>query len=203
MKKLLALCFLAVTAAGSSASTVTLLCPTSGGGGVSGTSTSVCNIGSLVDFSSLDSIVFTFKLDADFGLGSGSVGEAFDVSPVGNGDAFGGTFDHPTNQLVTDAARGIVGTFTILNPTLAEVDAALSGLVIRDTWSSGSGSFFNAAFDYQIDVNYTPDPSTGTTPAPEPGTFALLGTGLVGLGLLARRSPMNLPFTSRSGQVLG
>lgn len=193
MKKLLALCFLVVAAAASSsASTITVGCSTSGGGGVSGTSDSVCNIAAPpVDFSSLDSIVFTFKFDADFGLGSGSVLESFDVLPMGPGDAFGAQFDHPTGQIVTDTARGIVGTFTILNPTIHEVDAALgdmalSGILIQDTWSSGSGSFFNAAFDYQIDVNYTPDPSTGTTP--EPGTFTLLGTGLIGIaaGVLRR-----------------
>lgn len=192
MKKFLILCFLAAAAAASSsASTVTLLCPTSGGNGVSGTSESTCNTGGPIDFSSLDSIVLTFKFDADFGLGAGSVLESFDVLPTGGADAFGGLLDHPTGQIVTDSARGIVGTFTLLSPTLSQVDAALAGLTIQDTWNSGTGSFFNAAFDYQIDLNYTPGDNTGggggTMPAPEPGTFGLLGAGLLGLGIVARR----------------
>jgi PEP-CTERM motif len=193
MKKVLAFSFLVLAAAASSpADTVTVLCPTSGGNGLSGISTTTCNSAAPITFSALDSIVLTFKFDADFGLGSGSVLEAFDVLPVGPGDAFGGLFDHPTNQIVTDTVRGIVGTFTILNPTIAQVDAALSGLVIQDKWSSGSGSFNDAAFDYQVDVNYMPGTNTGdgdgtgTTPAPEPGTFVLFGAGLLGLLAFAK-----------------
>jgi PEP-CTERM motif len=188
MKKLLALCFLAAAvAASSSADTITVMCPISGGSGTASTATATCNSASPpIGFTSLDSVVLTFKFDANFGLGSGSVLEAFDVVPTGGGDAFGGILDHPTNQLVTDVARGIVGTFTILNPTLAEVNAALGGLAIQDSWSGGSGSFNNTAFDYEIDVNYTPG---DTSPTPEPGTFGLVGVGMLGLGLLARRRP--------------
>jgi hypothetical protein len=115
--------------------------------------------------------------------------ESFDVLPVINGDAFGGLLDHPTGQIVTDTARGIVGTFTILNPTISEVNAALGGLQIADTWSSGSGSFFNAAFDYQIDVNYTPGPTV-----PEPRTLGLLSGAMLGMAFLARRK-LNLRST--------
>ncbi len=185
MKKFLTLSFLAVGAATlASATTITVLCPTSGGSGVSGTSTSTCNTATDPSgFSSLDSIVLTFKFDANFGLSAGSVMEKFDVNPPGSSDAFGGAFDHPTNQVVTDTARGIVGTFTILNPTFTEVQAALAGVTIGDTWSAGTGSFNNSAFDYQIDVNY----STASTGTPEPATLGLMGGALIGLGFLARR----------------
>jgi hypothetical protein len=185
MKKFLTLSFLAVGAATlASATTITVLCPVSGGSGAAGTSTSTCNIAAPPSgFSSLDSIILTFKFDANFGLGPGTVMERFDVNPAGPGDAFGGLFDHPANQVVTDTARGIVGTFTILNPTITEVNAALAGLTIGDTWSAGSGSFNNSAFDYQIDVNY----STASTGTPEPATVGLMGGALIGLGFLTRR----------------
>lgn len=188
MKMFLALSFLAVWAAAlASADTITILCPITGGNGSSGTSTAACNTASSPSgFLSLDSIVLTFKFDADFGLGSGSVMESFDVLPAINADAFGGAFDHPTGQLVTDTARGIVGTFTILNPTIHEVNAALGGLLIADSWSSGTGSFFNAAFDYQIDVNYTPD-SSGPT-VPEPKAVGLMCGAMIGMSFVARRN---------------
>jgi hypothetical protein len=131
----------------------------------------------------LDSIILTFKFDANFGLGPGSVLEHYNVLPLG-ADAFGGAFNHPMDQIVTDTARGIVGMFTIMNPTITEVDAALAGLTLQDTWSAGSGSFNNAAFDYMISVNYSTGVSTG---APEPTTLGLMGGALVALGLLARR----------------
>jgi hypothetical protein len=107
MKNFLALSFLAVGASAlASATTITVLCPISGGSGASGTSTSTCNTATdPTGFSSLDSIVFTFKFDANFGIGPGSVMEMFDVNPPGSGDAFGGAFDHPTNQVVTDTDR--------------------------------------------------------------------------------------------------
>ncbi len=187
MKKLLTFALLTVGAAALlSADTITVLCPTTGGSGVSGTSTATCNAApSPSGFSSLDSIVFTFKFDADFGLGAGSVLESFDVLPPGTGDAFGAEFDHPAGQVVTDLARGIVGTFTIVGPTISEVNAALGGLQIADTWNSGTGSFFNAAFDYQIDVHYTPG-GTGP-PVPEPRTLSLMGGAMLGMGFLAGR----------------
>lgn len=167
-----------------SATTISIACPTSGGSGASGTSTTTCNSAAdPVGFSSLDSIVLTFKFDANFGIGSGSVNESFDVNPSGSGDAFGGAFDHTALQAVTDTARGIQGTLTILNPTIAEVDAALAGVSIGDSWSSGTGSFNNSAFDYGIAVNY----STATAETPEPATFGLMGGALIGLGFLARR----------------
>ena len=82
----------------------------------------------------------------------------------------------------TNLSRSLFGTFTILNPTISEVNAALAGLQITDSWSSGVGSFNNSAFDYQIDVNYT---STGTT-VPEPGTLGMVGGALIGLGATRR-----------------
>lgn len=77
-----------------------------------------------------------------------------------------------------------MGTFTILNPTLAEVNAALGGVSIQDNWDSGAGSFNNTAFSYMIDVNFTGG-SVGNS-APEPATLGLMGSALLGLGVLAR-----------------
>jgi len=185
MKKFLTLSFLAVGAAAlASATTITVACPISGGSGVSGTATSVCNTAPApTGFSSLDSITLAFKFDADFGLGPGSVIEDFDVNPPGNGDAFGGALDHPGTQIVTDTARGILGVLTINNPTIAEVDAALAGLTIADAWTAGAGSFNNSAFSYLIQVSY----STASAGVPEPTTLGLMGGALIGLGFVARR----------------
>jgi hypothetical protein len=70
----------------------------------------------------------------------------------------------------------------LLNPTAAQVAAALGGQTIQSNWNTGEGSFNNAAFDYQIDVTYTQRPAV-----PEPPTLGLMCSALVGLGFLARR----------------
>src|SRR5689334_247148 len=132
MKKLFSLSFLAIGVAGiASATTITTNCPTSGGSGASGSSTTTClTAAGPVGASSLDSLTLTFKFDANFGLGSGSVQENFDALPSGSGDIFGGLFDHPTNQVITDVARPIIGSFVINNPSAAQVAASLGGLQI-------------------------------------------------------------------------
>ena len=186
MKKILVFSFLTIGVAGfAGATTITAVCPTAGGSGAAGTSTTTClSMAGPVGAISLDSITLTFKFDASFGLGAGSVQENFDTLPAGNGDIFGGLFDHPTNQSVTDVARGIVGSFVILNPTAPQVAAALGGLQIEGSWSGGTGSFNSSALGFQVDVDYT----AGRQPdVPEPATLGLVGSALAGLGFLARR----------------
>jgi hypothetical protein len=114
--------------------------------------------------------------------------ENFDVQPGGSGDAFGGLLDHPSNEVLTNQLNSnfVTGTITILNPTIAEVNAALAGLDIRSNWSSGTGSFTGAAFNYNIQVSYTPS----AIATPEPATLELMTGGLIVLGLLARRKQL-------------
>jgi hypothetical protein len=186
MNKILSLSFLVIGFAGfASATTISTTCPTAGGSGLSGSATTIClSAAGPVNVSSLDSVTLGFKFDATFGVGAGagSVVETFDTLPLGNGDTFGGLFDHPTNQLVTDSVHGIVGSFVILNPTAAQVAAALGGLQIQGNWNSGTGSFNNAKLDFQIDVGYTQRATV-----PEPAALGLVSTSLAGLGFLARR----------------
>jgi hypothetical protein len=188
MKKILSLSFLAIGVASfACATTITTTCPAAGGFGASGSSTTTCIAAAgPVGATSLNSITLTFKFDANFGLGAGSVLENFDTLPAGP-DIFGTLFDHPSNQLVTDAARGIVGSFVILNPTAAQVAASLGGLQIQSNWNSGTGSFSAAALDYQIDVVY----SQRDSGVPEPATLGLVGSALAGLGFLARRKKVS------------
>jgi PEP-CTERM motif-containing protein len=164
-----------------SATTINVTCPTVGGSGASGTSTTTCNSAAVpVGYTSLTSIALNFTFDAAFAVGaSGSVLENFDTLSVGPGDAFGGLWDHPTNQIVTNLAHNISGSFVILNPTLAQVTAALTGMQIASSWSSGEGSFASSSFQYNVDVTYQPG-------APEPTTLGMLGLALAALGFAAR-----------------
>lgn len=171
--------FLTAAAALASADTITVNCGPDGSLGNSGQVTTTCaTAGGPVGANSLDSISLTYRFDANFGIGTGSVNENYEL--VDPGALFGGALDHPSDQPVTDSARGIQGTFTILSPTLDEVNAVLGGLQITDNWDSGQGSFNSPAFSYQINVGYS-------TAAPEPATLGLMGSALVGLGFLVRR----------------
>lgn len=76
--------FLAAAAL-ASATTITVICPTAGGSGASGTVTSTCNTvaGPSGSGLTLDSLVLTFKFDANSELSLGSVSESFDAASGG------------------------------------------------------------------------------------------------------------------------
>jgi hypothetical protein len=183
LKRLFSLSLLLTAAAAlASADTITASCGPDGVTGNTGTITTTCNsAGTPVGATSVDDLILTFRFDANFGIGAGSVQENYVL--IDGGALFGGLLDHPLDQIVTDSVRGIQGTFEIFNPTVAQVNAILGGLQITDNWDSGTGSFNSPAFSYQIKVDY----STASASAPEPATLGLMGTALVGLGFLARR----------------
>lgn len=186
--RFLGLFFLAMAfATFAQATTITVLCDGLKELGASGTATNTCSSTTTRPSGSgltLIDVVLNFKFDADFAIGSaGSVLENFDVAPAGSGDAFGGMLDHSTNQSVMSEFGGSTGAYTIFNPTMSEVNAALDGLQIIDNWSGGSGSFKDAVFTYEIDVDYS---STGPA-VPEPGMVGLVAAALLGMGVFARR----------------
>jgi hypothetical protein len=182
MKKILFLSFLVIGVSGlASATTINVTCPTAGGSGAFGSVTTTCNSAAVpVGYTSLDSIAIHFTFSAAFSPGSaGSVLETFDTLPLGGVDAFGGLWDHPTTQVVTNLANDISGTFVILNPTLSQVTAVLSGMQIADTWTAGEGSFAASSFQYNLGVTFQPG-------VPEPATLGLVGLGLAAIGFAAR-----------------
>lgn len=79
--KFVTVSFLAVAAL-ASATTITVIRPTAGGSGASGTVTSTCNTvaGPSGSGLTLDSLVLIFKFDANSELSLGSVSESFDAA---------------------------------------------------------------------------------------------------------------------------
>ena len=75
---------------------------------------------------------------------------------------------HPTNQIVTDTARGIVGTFTILNPTVTEVNAALAGILVGDTWTGGGPGLSTTQLSITKSMSTT-HPTAPARPCPSRG----------------------------------
>jgi len=114
-----------------------------------------------------------------------NAGGTFTIN-YGNGVIFQGQFGTPTTWTNIGVAYSFVGT---VNGTLfvpGFVPAEVMGATIQLT-TIGASFSGNTIQDGPGGKTSFALPAGGLTPAPEPGTLTLLGTGLVGLGVFVRR----------------
>jgi hypothetical protein len=145
-----------------------------------GSATTTCPAFSAPVGSVVNSITLTYKYAITAGIGVSS-------SATFTHDVLGtllNAFDQLGGITVTDPPGSpSQATLTISNPTLAQLTALASGIQITGSWGSTTGLLSQATLDFTLGGDYTDQ--TGT---PEPTTMSLLGAGLLGLGLVARRA---------------
>lgn len=191
MKKLvlLSLPFLVLSLT-ASAATITWNCPTTGSlQGLAGQSASNTAIVSCTTVdaaapggSTFSSVQLNFALDFTFNsFDAGTKSTIWALNPPGTGLDASGIIVNSANRPVTGS------TASVLAADLALYSGLGTGPV---NFPAGSISYVGASTavtggtaDMQIILTYT----TATGGVPEPSTFALLGSALVGIGLIARR----------------
>ena len=140
------------------------------------------NGGGLITGSNLGSVSFTTGALASGSLqmgGTFAAGGSFTIigngtNGVPNGALFTGTFSGPVSwQLVTLAN----GTHNYI--LTGQLTGSASGVTVQLTVNTGKGFFNGSTTISSGDTNIT---------VPEPGTLTLMGTGLVGLASLVRRT---------------
>jgi hypothetical protein len=92
-------------------------------------------------------------------------------------------FDDATPELVDETSQPETYFTPVNSPTLAQILAVLGGTQIRGDFTGATGNVESVSFDFEWQIDYTPEDTT----VPEPGTFAVIGAGLISVAMLRRR----------------
>ncbi len=101
------------------------------------------------------------------------------------GTAFGQFFVAAPFQSIELNSFGGDGTITYTN-SLPQQTADTYGFQAAATTGAGKSPFYDWNWNVTV-AAYAAGPNPSPTPTPEPGTLLLLGSGLVGTGVVARR----------------
>ncbi|MBL8228623.1 MAG: PEP-CTERM sorting domain-containing protein [Bryobacterales bacterium] len=144
--------------------------------------TPCAGLGSAVGFQNL-TLQIDYRVDVTIGGfgGSGSMTTSLD-SPLTNWDV------NPT-ATVNESNRGVNGLIVLGTPIAISASDFAANFQNAFNVAVGAGTYTGQATAGNVDIRFilSGDPIPNND-VPEPTTFALFGLGIVGLGLLKRRS---------------
>lgn len=159
-----------------------------------GTWTLTCTVASLSAGQTLSSLTIDLQDDATFPATTGSIitwtwtyngTQNFTVTPGMSSSETSANNSSYNSCVSTGNNTCDVDTTFTLNPSISGPGSSGTISFIVSSAAGGNGGVANSgAVDAALSIGYI---ITSSSPTPEPGTIALIGSGLIGLGLLSRK----------------